>query len=143
MVAGATGLAARLGRRSPAAMALVALGIQGAGMVAGASWAVLPVALAGFLVGGVGHGVKNVLIRTAIQERTPERVHGRAFAGYNALRNTAELAALGAGGVLVAAIGAQAALVVAGSGPVLAALLGLAVLNGHIGVAQPAPSSPS
>jgi Na+/melibiose symporter-like transporter len=137
MVAGATGLAARVGRRSPASVALVALGVQGAGMVAGASWAIVPVALAGFLIGGAGHGVKNVLIRSVIQERVPERVHGRAFAGYNAARNTAELAALGAGGVLVAAFGAQAALIVAGSGPMLAAVLGLAVLGGRIAVPQP------
>ena len=55
--------------------------------------------LAGYVVGGVGHGVKNVLLRTLIQQRVPRHAHGRAFAAYNAARNTAELGALGAGGV--------------------------------------------
>ena len=66
-----------------------------------AAWAILPVAFAGYLVGGLGHGVKNVLLRALIAARVPEAVHGRAFAAYNAARSTAELGALGAGGVLV------------------------------------------
>ena len=129
MVAGATTLARRVGAQGRAGAALVALALQGAGLAAGASWAVLPVALLGFLAGGLAHGVKNVLMRTVIQERTPERLHGRAFAAYNGLRNTAELGALGAGGALVAAIGAQEALILAGLGPVVAGLLGLALLR--------------
>jgi Na+/melibiose symporter-like transporter len=129
MVAGATMLSRRVGSRGRAGAALAALALQGAGLAAAATWAVLPVALLGFLAGGLAHGVKNVLMRTVIQERTPERLHGRAFAAYNGLRNTAELGALGAGGVLVAAIGAQEALILAGLGPVVAGLAGLALLR--------------
>ena len=61
--------------------------------------------------------------------RVPAAVHGRAFAAYNAARSAAELCALGAGGVLVGALGPRAALVVAGVGPVLAATAGLAALR--------------
>jgi MFS family permease len=129
MVAGANGLARRLDGPGKATAALLALAAQGAGMALGASWAVLPVAMAGYFAGGLGHGVKNVLIRTVIAERTPEDLHGRAFAAYNGLRNTAELGALGLGGVMVATIGAQAALVIAGLGPVVAGLAGVAMLR--------------
>jgi MFS family permease len=129
MVAGATALSRRVGAHGRAGAALTALALQGAGVALGATWAILPVALVGYLIGGLAHGVKNVLMRTVIQERTPERLHGRAFAAYNGLRNTAELGALGAGGVLVTVIGAQQALILAGLGPVLAGLAGLALLR--------------
>ena len=133
MVAGATGLASRVSRggggAAMAAVALAALAVQGAGMAFAASWAVLPVVLAGFVCGGLAHGLKNVFIRTVIQERVPERLHGRAFAAYNGLRNTAELGALAAGGVLVSVLGAQVALLGAGLGCVVAGLAGLALMQ--------------
>lgn len=131
MVAGATGLAARIPPRYVAAGALVALAVQGAGMGAQTIWLALAFALAANLVGGLGHGVKNTLLRTVIQQRVPSRLHGRAFAAYSALRNTAELAAVGAGGLLVSAVGAREALAIAGLGPVLAAIVGLALLHGR------------
>ncbi len=86
--------------------------------------------------------MKNVLIRTVIQERVPERLHGRAFAAYNGLRNTAELGALGAGGVLVSVLGAQVALLGAGLGCVVAGLGGL-VLMQRRGVSAPGPVVPA
>jgi MFS family permease len=132
MVTGATGVAQRVPGRWVAAGSLVALAVQGGGMAAQTAWAVLPVALLGYLVGGVGHGVKNTLIRTVIQRRVPDRLHGRAFAAYNAARNSAELGALGAGGLLVSAIGARPALLLAGLGPVIAGLTGLAVLRTRV-----------
>ena len=111
MVLGATAVARRVPRRRLAAGALVALAVQGAGMGLQTAWAILPVAVAGYLVGGVGHGVKNVLLRALLVVRVPAAVHGRAFAAYNAARSAAELCALGAGGVLVGALGPRAALV--------------------------------
>jgi hypothetical protein len=60
----------------------------------------------------------------------PASGHGRAFAAYAALRNGAELTALGIGGALVDLIGARATLVVAGAGTALVALAGLLVLSG-------------
>jgi hypothetical protein len=62
-----------------------------------------------------------------IQERVPDRLHGRAFAAYNGLRNGAELVALACGGALVAAIGGRATLALAGAIPVLAAIAGIVV----------------
>ncbi len=129
MVLGATAVARRIPARAAGAAALVALAVQGAGMAGQAAWAVLPVALTGYLVGGLGHGVKNVVLRSLIALRTPEAVHGRAFAAYNAARSTAELGALGAGGVLVSALGPRAALVLAGLGPIAAAAAGLTALR--------------
>jgi hypothetical protein len=59
----------------------------------------------------------------------PAAAHGRAFAAYGAARNTAELGALGFGGALIATIGAQPALLIAGLGPVVAGLAGLVLLG--------------
>ena len=50
--------------------------------------------LACSFVGGLGHGVKNVMFRSLIHVRVPDRLHGRAFAAYNGIRNGAELGAL-------------------------------------------------
>jgi MFS family permease len=129
MVAGAAGLAARVPVQALAFGALAALALQGAGVAGQTVWAVLPVALAGSLIGGVGHGVKNTLVRTLIQRRVDEHVQGRAFAAYGAARNAAELGALGLGGILVSAIGPRPALLIAGLGPVIAGLSGLACLS--------------
>ncbi|MDA0137378.1 MFS transporter [Solirubrobacter deserti] len=137
MVLGAVAFAPRV--TAPLAVAaLAALALQGGGMAASALWAILPWAFAGYFVGGVGHGIKNVLLRTLIQRRVPADAHGRAFAAYNAARNTAELGALGAGGVLVGVLGAQPALILAGLGPVIAAAIGLALLRPRRRALEPA-----
>jgi hypothetical protein len=152
MVLGATTLPARVPPKLMAGVALVALGVQGAGVAGQTAWAVLPVALVGYAIGGVGHGLKNTLIRTVVAARVPRALHGRAFAAYNAARNAAELGALGAGGVLVSAVGAREALLVAGLGPVIAAVGGLVALRRSAGTRPPAygwagvspvPSAPS
>jgi MFS family permease len=128
MVLGAVGVASRV--KAPLAVAgLVALAVQGGGMAAAASLAILPWVIAGFFVGGIGHGVKNVLLRTLIGQRVPAEAHGRAFAAYGAARNTAELGALGLGGLMIGLFGAQPALLIAGLGPVVAGLVGLALLG--------------
>lgn len=147
MVVGATRLAPRVPDHALAAVALAALAVQGAGVAGQTVWAVLPSALVGYGLGGVAHGVKNTLMRTLIQRRVPGAAHGRAFAAYNAVRNTCELGALGAGGVLVGAVGPRLGLVIAGVGPVIAGLGGLAALHQratrdgeHVSVAPSAAS---
>jgi MFS family permease len=125
MAAGSAGLAHRVGRARLAAGALAALLVQGLGIAGGALSSVLWIALIGFSVGGVAHGVKNVLLRTLIHERVPEALRGRAFAAYNGARNGAELGVLVLCGIVVGALGARAALLVAGLGP---ALIGAACL---------------
>ena len=126
MVLGALVVARRL-RVDLAAAALVAIVLQGVGLALPTIWVAIGLAFAGFLAGGVAHGTKNVLIRTLIHERVPERLHGRAYAAYNGLRNTAELVALALGGVLVATIGARGTLFIAGAVPALAGLICVAV----------------
>ena len=129
MVAGAAALPRRVPAGVMAAAALVALAVQGAGVAGQTVWAVIPAAAIGYVIGGVGHGLKNTLIRTVIAARVPRNLHGRAFAAYNAARNAAELGALAGGGLLVTAVGARQALLIAGLGPVIAGLAGLAVMR--------------
>jgi MFS family permease len=129
MVVGATGLAKRYAGPALATATLVALAVQGAGMAAQTAILLLPFALAGYFVGGVGHGVKNTLARTLIAERIAPGLHGRAFAAYAAARNSAEIAAVGLGGLLVAVVGARGTLALAGLGAVAAAAAGLALLR--------------
>jgi predicted MFS family arabinose efflux permease len=126
MVVGALAVARRVPAAALATVALLAVALQGAGLGLPTLWPVAAFAGAMWFAGGVGHGVKNVLARTLIARQVPERLHGRAFAAYNGLRNGAELVALAGGGVLVAALGARATLALAGLLPVLAALCALA-----------------
>jgi MFS family permease len=124
--------AALAGRRLGGDLAAAALGaimLQGAGLAGSAAVTVLALAVAAFLVGGLAHGAKNVVIRTLLHEHVPEHIHGRAYAAYNGLRNVAELVAMLVGGVLVTGVGSRATLLVAGAVP---ALIGLACLGGHV-----------
>jgi MFS family permease len=128
MVAGAVGIAPRVAPGAVAAAALAAVAVQGVGIASAAAGGVLWAAFAGFTLGGVAHGVKNVLLRTLIHDRVPDALRGRSFALYNAARNGAELGALGAGGVLIGVIGAQPALLLAGAVPLAIGLVSLLVL---------------
>ncbi|HEY7618583.1 MAG TPA: MFS transporter [Solirubrobacteraceae bacterium] len=126
MVVGSTVVAARIPAARYATAALVAIAVQGAGLAVPTLWLVLPFALAAYLVGGVGHGAKNVVVRTLIHTRVPDELRGRAWAAYSAGRNGAEMVALVGGGLLVAAVGARWTLLAAGAIPVLAAVVALA-----------------
>jgi len=75
----------------------------------------------GFLVGGVAHGAKNVLLRTLIHERVPPELHGRAFAAYTGLRIFAEIFSVMGCGVLVVTLGARWTMFVGGRCRVLRA----------------------
>jgi MFS family permease len=132
-------------RRVPGAVlalgVLVATLVQGAGLGLPTVWLVATFGGAMWFIGGVGHGTKNTLARTLIQERVPDRLHGRAFAAYNAMRNGAELVALAGGGVLVAVIGARATLAIAGGVSVAVALAGLALYRRPAPTPEPEPAS--
>lgn len=129
MVAGALGGARRVPLDLLALTAIAAAALQGAGKLGAAAFALLPLALALYVVGGFGHGVKNVAARTLIHERVDPEAHGRAFAAYAALRNCAELAALGLGGVLVDLLGARTTLALGGGVTVIVGLVGVAALR--------------
>jgi Na+/melibiose symporter-like transporter len=135
MVAGAVGLARRVPAGALAVAALAGVAVQGAGIATAAAAGVLWAAFAGFTLGGVAHGLKNVVLRTLIHERVPDALRGRAFAAYNAARNAAELGALGAAGVLIGAIGAQPALLLSGAIPLAIGLGALLLIGGR----SPAP----
>ena len=137
MVVGALVVARRVPRRALALGVLVAVLIQGAGLGLPTAWLVVPFGAAMWFIGGIGHGTKNTLARTLIQERVPDRLHGRAFAAYNGMRNGAELVALGCGGLLVSAIGGRATLALAGGISVGVALAGLALYRRPLPSAEP------
>jgi len=123
MVIGSTVVAARVPPARYAGAALAAMALQGAGLALPTLWLVLPFALAAYLAGGVGHGTKNVVVRTLIHARVPDELRGRAWAAYSAGRNGVELIALVGGGLLVAAVGARWTLLLAGALPVAAVVV--------------------
>ncbi|HEY7381068.1 MAG TPA: MFS transporter [Gaiella sp.] len=127
MVLSALLIPRRIPQARLALAALVAVAVQGAGLGLPTVWLAVWFCAAMWMIGGAGHGTKNVVVRTLIQERVPDRLHGRAFAAYNGLRNGAELVALAGGGLLVVAIGGRATLAIAGGASFVAALGGLAV----------------
>jgi MFS family permease len=126
MVIGSTLVASRVPAAAYATAALAAMALQGAGLALPTLWLVLPFALGAYLAGGIGHGTKNVVVRTLIHARVPDDLRGRAWAAYSAGRNAAELIALVGGGLLVAAVGARWTLLAAGALPIVAAAAALA-----------------
>ena len=128
MAVGALVVSRRIAAAAIAGVAFLAVAIQGLGLALPAVWLSYAFFLACAFAGGLAHGVKNVMFRSLIHLRVPERLHGRAFAAFNGLRNTAELAAFGLGGLLVAAIGARGTLAYAGGLSALAGAVGLLVL---------------
>ncbi|MGH2983681.1 MAG: MFS transporter [Solirubrobacterales bacterium] len=128
MALGALLVSPRVAAGAVAATGLAAVAVQGAGLALPALWLSFGFYLACSLMGGLAHGLKNVMFRTLIHVRVPERLHGRAFAAYNGIRNSAELGAFAAGGLLVTAIGARGTLAYAGGLSALAGLLGLLAL---------------
>jgi MFS family permease len=127
MIIGALAIARRVTAAGLAAGTIIGAIVQGVGVGLPAAWLAVGFAAGMWFVGGLGHGAKNVLARTLIQERVPDALHGRAFAAYNGLRNGAELFALAVGGALIAAIGARTTIALAGAIPVAVGLIGLAI----------------
>jgi len=128
MALGAMLLSRRVAGGVVAAAGLVAATTQGAALALPALWLSFAFFLACSFMGGLAHGLKNVMFRSLIHLRVPDHLHGRAFAAYNGIRNTAELGAFAAGGLLVAVIGARGTLAYAGGLSALAGLIGILVL---------------
>ena len=160
MAFGAMLLSRRVIPGAVAATGLAAVAVQGTGLALPALWLSFAFFLACSFMGGLAHGLKNVMFRSLIHVRVPDRLHGRAFAAYNGIRNAAELGAFAAGGLLVVAIGARGTLAYAGGLSALAGLVGLVALlrmyrgwvpTGPIGVPArlgvssepPAPAQPA
>ena len=128
MALGALLLSRRVSAAALALAGLAAATVQGLALALPALWLSFVFFLACAFLGGLAHGVKNVMYRSLIHIRVPENLHGRAFAAYNAIRNTAELGAFAVGGFLVTAIGARGTLAYAGGLSALAGLVGLLAL---------------
>ncbi len=133
MALGAMLLSRRVAAAAVGAVGLAAAATQGAALALPALWLSFAFFLACSFAGGLAHGLKNVMFRSLIHVRVPEHLHGRAFAAYNGIRNTAELGAFAAGGLLVAAIGARGTLAYAGGLSALAGALGLLALARRYG----------
>jgi Major Facilitator Superfamily len=125
MALGAMLVSRRTAADATAIGALAAVAIQGSALALPAAFLGFPFFLACMFMGGLAHGVKNVMFRTLIHSRVPGSLHGRAFAAYNGIRNSAELAAFAAGGLLIAAIGARGTVAYAGGLAAIVGLLGL------------------
>jgi MFS family permease len=128
MAIGAMLLSRRVAAAAVAAVGLVAAAVQGFALALPALRLSFAFLLFCGLLGGLGHGVKNVMFRSLIHIRVPDHLHGRAFAAYNGIRNSAELGAFAAGGLLVATIGARGTLAYAGGLSALAGLIGVVAL---------------
>jgi MFS family permease len=141
MAVGAFAVAPRARRGVMACGAVAAVGAQGLGIAVPALWPMVWLAIAGYLFGGIAHGTKNVLARTLIHVRAPERLHGRAFAAFNGLRNGAELVALTLGGIAITELGARWTLLYAGGVPVVAAVVGLGWMRVRLRFPLPEPAA--
>lgn len=128
MIVASNTIPQRIPVHAVATATLLAAALQGLAKFIAPFWTVFPFMVAWWFVGGMGHGLKNTGFRTLIHQRVPPDQHGRAFAAFNGLRNTAELVALAAGGVLVTTVGARGTLWIAGGVSALAALAGVAAL---------------
>ena len=143
MALGALLLSPRVAVAALATVGLAAAAAQGLALALPALWLSFAFFLACSFVGGVAHGLKNVLFRSLIHVQVPAELHGRAFAAYNGIRNSAELGAFAAGGVLVAAIGARGTLAFAGGLSALAGAIGLlAMLRRYRGWTPTDPVAP-
>jgi hypothetical protein len=118
----------RIPAAAVASATLLAAAVQGLAKFVAPFWELYVVMLVAWVIGGMGHGIKNTGFRTLIHQRVDAAQHGRAFAAFNGLRNTAELAALGGGAGLVTTIGGRGTLWVAGGVSAAAALVGVVAL---------------
>lgn len=128
MIVASNTIPQRIPAHAVATATLLAAALQGLAKFIAPLWTVFPFMVAWWFVGGTGHGLKNTGFRTLIHQRVPPDQHGRAFAAFNGVRNTAELVALAAGGALVTTVGARGTLWIAGGVSALAALAGVTAL---------------
>jgi MFS family permease len=129
MIGASLWVAPRVPAHAVALMGLIAASGQGFSKFLAPFWMVFPFMCVCYAFGGLCHGVKNTLFRTLIHQRVEPARHGQAFAAYNGLRNGAELIALAAGGVLVAAIGGAGTLWLAGGAAGVVGLAGAVALS--------------
>ncbi|MDA0162113.1 MFS transporter [Solirubrobacter ginsenosidimutans] len=94
---------------------LLAIALLGAGLIATAASPILPLAMLGFSVAGIGNGLFLVTVRVLMQKLIPEAAHGRAFGLLDAIDSWGFGAAIVAGGALAASLGGRATFAIAGA----------------------------
>jgi MFS family permease len=112
-LAGASVAPAALRRLTPGAAVCVSLGLLALGLAITGLAPIFAGVLAGGVVAGVGDGCSCIAEEGALQRWVPGAVLGRAMASYDALLAVATIGALAGAGTIVAAVGAQAAYVLA------------------------------
>lgn len=135
MVLGASLIGGHLERTRLVPGMLIAAIFGGVGVFIAAAVPNLALATAMFAIGGIANGVEVVSIRSLLVLRSPEAVRGRVLAAWSAVSKGTQIGAYAAGGVLVTAMGARAALVIGGLGTALVGVLGL-VRYGTLGTAD-------
>jgi MFS family permease len=126
---------------SPARLYVLGIGIVAAGMAACAVAPVLAVAVAAFLVIGVGNGLALVSENVLLQLVVPAEIKGRVFGLKAAMISGAFLVAYFGGGLLTAAIGPRATFGLIAGGSLAVCLTARVVLAGHRPAAlAPAPA---
>ncbi len=129
MLFGSNVVARRIPLAAIGTAAFAGVTLQGLGKAIAPFWQTFGFMAVAYVAGGIGHGLKNVAFWTLIHARVPADRHGRVFAAYSGLRNTAELGALALGGVVVGLVGARWTLWLAGGLSAAVGLAGLAVLR--------------
>jgi hypothetical protein len=143
MIVASNVLPGRIPMAAVATATLVGAAVQGLAKFAAPFWQLYAVMLVAWTIGGMGHGVKNTGFRTLIHQRVDPAQHGRAFAAFNGLRNTAELAALAGGAVLVSTVGGRGTLWIAGGISAVAAIAGVVALASRGGQPEAAAANAS
>ena len=138
IVAGTGLLGARLpDARLPAAL-FASAGLAGLATAAAGTAPGIAVAVVAYVVGGAGNGVAMVAARSLLAHRVPDELRGRAYAAFGGVMSSAELASMGAGGLVVSLAGPRRTLVVDGlASATVAVLAGLAAARRR---ARPAPT---
>jgi MFS family permease len=126
LVLGASMIARKLPNARLVPALLVASVVLGLAVGVSAAIAVLIPAIVLFVVGGAANGVQSVSMRSLIVHRVEDRYRGRVFAAYGGLANGMQLLATGLAGGLVVLTSGRTALIVGGTGCVVAGLIGLA-----------------
>lgn len=101
----------------------------------------LGVATAALVVAGMAAGPINPIIHTAVQERTPEALRGRAFGALFAVASAATPAGMLLGGYLLEWVGARVTLLMIAGG-FLAVTLGMLAVPAFRDLDRAAPTAP-
>jgi MFS family permease len=126
---GALGARAAITRLGTARALAVTMVCEGASLAVVSLAPTLALAGATFVVGGLFSGIAATADQLLIQQRVPDGARGRVRAASDAIMSASYAISLGAGGVVVEALGARGTYLVAGVGVALAGLAATVALG--------------